>query len=164
MNPIRQTSSGCGRLIIVCGLPGSGKTTHAKELEKRLNGIRFSADEWMHALSLDLYDAPQRDKVERLQWRFAQCLLPFGLTIIIEWGTWARSERDRLRLVARELGAAVELHFLSAPIDVLLARVQHRGMETPQVTRENLLQWHENFESPSEEEQALYDRNVNVSF
>src|SRR4051812_438273 len=43
-----------GRLIIVCGLPGSGKTTHAKQLEDRLRAIRFAPDEWMEALGIDL--------------------------------------------------------------------------------------------------------------
>ena len=60
------------RLIIVCGLPGSGKTTHAKLLERRLRAIRFAPDEWMAALSLDLYDEGMRKKVEALQWKFAQ--------------------------------------------------------------------------------------------
>jgi AAA domain len=33
------------RLIIVCGLPGSGKTTHARQLERRLRAVRFCPDE-----------------------------------------------------------------------------------------------------------------------
>ena len=105
--------SGAGpRLIIVCGLPGSGKTTHAKLLESGLRAIRFCADEWMDALSLDLYDEGRREKIEALQWRLGRNLLARGLTIIIEWGTWGRSERDTLRLGARAVGAAVELHYL----------------------------------------------------
>jgi predicted kinase len=107
------------RLIIVCGLPGSGKTTLAKVLEERLRAVRFSPDEWMDALSLNLYDEQRRGKIEALQWKFGQQLLALGLTVIIEWGTWGRSERDALRLGARALGAAVELHYLSAPEDVL---------------------------------------------
>src|SRR6266849_1277350 len=122
--------SGTGpRLIIVCGLPGSGKTTHAKLLEARLGAIRFSPDEWLAALALDLYDEGRRDKIEALQWKFGQELLSLGLTVIIEWGTWGRSERDTLRLGARVLGAAVELHYLSAPADALFDRIQRRGME-----------------------------------
>src|ERR1700704_2453081 len=107
------------RLIVVCGLPGSSKTTHAKLLEASLGAIRFSPDEWMDALSLDLYDEARREKIEALQWRIGQQLLAHGLTVIIEWGTWGRSERDTLRLGARALGATVELHYVSAPADVI---------------------------------------------
>ena len=95
------------RLIIVCGLPGSGKTTLAGVLESRLRAVRFSPDEWMEALSLDLYDEERRGRIEALQWKFGQELLAQGLTVIIEWGAWGRSERDTLRLGARALGAAV---------------------------------------------------------
>src|SRR5438128_355191 len=147
------------RLIIVCGLPGSGKTTLAQELEGRLRAIRLSPDEWMHALSLDLYDEARREKIEALQWKFGQELLALGLTVIIEWGTWGRSERDALRLGARSLGAAVELHYLSAPVDVLMDRIQKRGMEAPRIERHQLLRWIEIFQVPTPEEFALFDES-----
>ena len=147
------------RLIIVCGLPGSGKTTHAKLLETTLGAIRFSPDEWMDALSLDLYDEGRREKIEALQWRFGQELLAQGLTVIIEWGTWGRSERDTLRLGARALGAAVELHYLDAPVAVLMDRIQRRGMETPRIERDQLLRWAEVFQVPTPEEIALFDKS-----
>jgi len=145
------------KLIIVCGLPGSGKTTHAKRLETELGAVRFCPDEWMNAVAIDLWDEDRRGKVEALQWESAKKLLALGLTVIIEWGTWGRPERDALRLEARALGASVELHYLSAPADVLLDRIQRRGTETPPITREMVSRWFEIFQPPTPEELALFD-------
>jgi predicted kinase len=145
------------RLIIVCGLPGSGKTTLASALESRIRAVRFSPDDWMDSLSLDLYDEQRRAQVEALQWKLAQELLALGLTVIIEWGTWARSERDALRLRARALGAAVELHYVSAPVDVLFDRIQARDRENPPIERDAVSRWFQIFEAPTPEELALFD-------
>lgn len=146
------------RLIIVCGLPGSGKTTVAKRLESRLHGIRFSPDDWMDALSINLWDEATRAKIEALQWNLAQELLALGLIVIIEWGTWGRSERDALRLGARALGAAVELHYLSASEELLYERIQRRRMENPPITRAALSGWFKTFQAPTAEEMALFDQ------
>ena len=151
------------RLIIVCGLPGSGKTTYAKQLEAKLDAIRLCADEWMGPLGIDLWDEPSRGRIEALQWQFGQKLLALGLTVVVEWGTWGKSERDALRLRARELGAVVELHYLSATVDDLFDRVQRRGLERPPIRREQLVQWAGALQIPTAEEQALFDRAVTVA-
>jgi predicted kinase len=146
-----------GRLIIICGLPGSGKTTLARDLEQRLGAIRFCPDEWMQALALDIYDEERRNRIESLQWKLTQELLTRGHFVIIEWGTWGRSERDALRIGARALGAAVELHYLHVPEKILFDRVRRRGMENPPIEREALSRWFEAFQTPTAEEMALFD-------
>ena len=92
-----------------------------------------------------------------LQWRLAQQLLVLGQTIILEWGTWRRSERDALRTTARALGAAVELHYMSEAVNVLYDRIQQRGLEDPPVTLRQMQQWTDVFEAPTNDEMALYD-------
>ena len=64
-----------GRLVLVCGLPGAGKTTTALQLVAEQGGVRFSPDEWMHELGIDLLDQPARGRIEQLQWQVAQELL-----------------------------------------------------------------------------------------
>jgi predicted kinase len=145
------------RLIIVCGLPGSGKTTHARQVERNLRAVRFCPDEWMDALGINLWDGEARQRIETLQWKMAKEILSFGHDVVIEWGTWARSERDVLRNGARDLGAAVELHFLDTPVDVLFDRIRRRNVESPAIAFEDLKKWANMFERPSAEEMALFD-------
>jgi len=146
-----------GRLIVVAGLPGAGKTTLATALAVQHAGTIYSPDDWMEALGVDLWDSPKRDAIEALQWRQAQDILRLGGTAIIEWGTWGRSERDALREGARALGAAVELHFVDAAPEVLYERTNARGRESPPLTLEQLREYWAAIERPTAEELALFD-------
>ena len=111
----------------------------------------------MDALEINLWEEKIRDRIEKLQWTIAQRLLALGHNVVIEWGTWGKSERDALRLGARTLGAAVELHFLDASDDILFERISRRNMESPPITREDVAKWSEKFERPSPEEMELFD-------
>ena len=122
--------------------------------------MRLCPDEWMGALAIDLFDQRARADVERLQWALAQELLALGITVIIEWGTWARAERDAIRRRCRELGAAVELHHLDAPLEELWERIADRNRLPGEamLSREDLLHWSSAlFEAPTPLELALFD-------
>jgi predicted kinase len=146
-----------GRLIIVCGLPGSGKTTLAKQLSANGDAVRMSPDDWMEALGVNLWNREVRAKVEALQWQISQDLLTQGIRVVVEWGTWAKVERDTLRIGARRLGAAVELWHLDVDIDELWSRVSTRQMEDPPIARRDLEEWFAQFEVPDDKEMALFD-------
>ncbi len=91
----------------------------------------------------------------------AQRLLRLDQTVIIEWGAWARSERDELRSRARELGAAVELRYLAVPFEVRRERVRRRArsqrFRTAPLTLEELRAYDAVFEPPDAAEVALFD-------
>jgi predicted kinase len=156
-SPTEQQPGRRGCLVIVCGLPGSGKTTVAHQLIAERHGVRFGPDEWMAALEINVWDEAMRARVEALQWSLAKDLLVEGITVVLEWGTWARAERDALREAARGVGASVELRFLDVPADELWLRIANRAAEDPSIRRQDLDEWVRVFERPGPDEFALYD-------
>lgn len=88
-----------------------------------------------------LDDATMRARVEALQWTVAKDLLTAGATVVLEWGTWSRAERDKLREQARAVGASVELRFLDAPAEELWRRIAGRAAEDPPIRRQDLDEW-----------------------
>src|SRR5206468_796243 len=60
------------RAILICGLPGSGKTALARRVARELRAVRLCPDEWLTALDIDLYDEQARQRLEALQWRLAE--------------------------------------------------------------------------------------------
>ncbi len=145
------------RLVVFCGLPGSGKTTEARALALRMSAVRFCPDEWFTALNLDIWDESLRASIEGTQWGLAQDLLRLGVNVIVEFGSWAREERDVLRDGARAIGASVELRYLEAPIDELYRRVIQRGGMVPPMTRAHFDEWSAIIQVPTPDELALFD-------
>jgi predicted kinase len=108
-----------------------GKTALAKQLAASRSAVRLTKDEWLTALGSNPWDTPTRKKVEQELWRLAQEILRLGLSVVLDFGLWARSERDEMRSVARDLGVAVELHFVDVPTDELWRRIETRNTEPP---------------------------------
>ncbi len=115
------------RLILTCGLPGAGKTTLARELAASRSAVRLTKDEWLFALGTSPWDEPTQTKLERELWHLAQEVLKLGLSVVLDFGLWGRSERDEFRAAARDLGVGVELHYLDAPHDELWRRIDVRN-------------------------------------
>lgn len=159
-----MTQGASARLVLICGLPASGKTTVARRLAGTMPAIRLNKDDWVHALGHDVWDDAFRVRLEARLWALAQEMLAHGNNVILEWGHWARAERDEKRLGARMLAAGVELHYLDLPLEELIARVERRQAtgewSASPITRAHMEQWARTFEPPTEEEIALFDKPV----
>ena len=146
------------RLVLLCGLPASGKTTLARELADAYGAVRLNPDEWESALEVDPFDEVFQSRLEAEFWELTQRLLVLGTSVVLEWGFWARSERDEKREAARALGVAVELRFLDAPHEELVRRVVARHAAGGiAITESHMERYRSVFQPPTDAELALYD-------
>ena len=146
------------RLVLLCGLPASGKSTLAEELADAYGAVRLNPDAWELALGVDPFDAEFQARLEAAFWELTQRLLALGTSVVLEWGFWARSERDEKREAARALGVAVELRFLDVQYEELVRRVEARhGAGGLGITRSHMDRYRAAFEPPTDEELGLYD-------
>ena len=79
------------RLVLICGLPASGKSTLARQIASHISAIRLDKDEWARQLGADVWDDEFRVRLERQLWRVSQELLALGQSVILEWGHWAHA-------------------------------------------------------------------------
>lgn len=110
----------------MCGLPGAGKTTRAKEIERERNAIRFTPDEWITRMGIDPFDEPFREKLEQLHADLALQILSRGVDVILDFGFWSREERDEQRARAAAMGADTRVVFMEASREELLTRLERR--------------------------------------
>src|SRR5262245_20629632 len=121
----------------------------AKTLEHELPALRLCPDEWITRLyGADISDEAldaARDPIEQALWDLAARVLVLGIDVILEYGFWARSERESFRRRAAQLGARSEVHYTQASEDELLDRLARRNADLPEGTfwidKERLREW-----------------------
>lgn len=121
--------------FLMHGFIGSGKTTCARRLEHERPALRFTHDEWMHALWGPNPPAAEfeaaRPRVAGLIWRVALQALALGNDVVLDFGFWTRASRDEARARLTAAGFAHRLLCFDAPEAVLRARVARRNAALP---------------------------------
>jgi predicted kinase len=76
--------------------------------------------------------------------------------VILDFGFWAREEREDYRSRAKQLGARSEVHFLDVPADELLRRLARRNAQlspmTFHISEEMMKSWIAFFQKPTPDE------------
>ena len=130
------------RAIIVCGAPGSGKTTHAKRLAKDLAASLLDIDTVTERLvkiglaesghspddrDSDYFKHTYREPIYQALFDIARDNLPFHDVVIT--GPFTRESRDPYwpSRLSGELGCLVEVRYVECPPDVRRQRLAARG-------------------------------------
>lgn len=126
-----------GRIHLIIGPVGAGKSTFAVDLARTHRALRFSLDAWMTGLFSP--DRPAAGVVEWYVERAARCVericasadeaLALGTDVVLEIGLLRRDERDRFYRRAAAAGFDVTVYVVDAPREVRRARVERRNRE-----------------------------------
>ncbi|MFC5664964.1 AAA family ATPase [Kitasatospora misakiensis] len=150
-----------GLVVMMCGLPGSGKSTYAQVLERR-GYTRLSIDEvvWARighdAADLDPAEYERlKSAVERELWEELVRLMEAKVPVVIDYSFWSRAARDRYKAAIESHGCRWELIRLKADLETLRRRLatrnQRNGANSVTVSDELLERYFANFEEPAGE-------------
>jgi len=143
----------------LCGLPGSGKTTYAKTLE-RSGCIAFSADDWMiklygHHMPREVFD----DRMERctnLILDISKDLTSKGVSVVLDFGFWKQTDRQKIVHFAKQNNIPLKFYYLDVPQKELWQRLEKRNQNlsegTFEITKAMLEMFSSWFEEPSKTE------------
>jgi aminoglycoside phosphotransferase family enzyme/predicted kinase len=160
-----------GRLILTCGLSGSGKSYLAARLLGRLPAIRLRSDVARKTLAgvgvlessgsgIDsgLYAAAKSDETFEHLLETAGALILAGEHVIVDATFIEKARRERFTALAEGLGSRAVILYCEAPIPLLESRLEVRaaGGGDPSEADVAVLRWQqERFDAPTMEEPVL---------
>lgn len=126
-----------GKVHIVFGPQGAGKSTYSKKLSKEVSGVHLSIDDWMWTLYGADLPKPMNFKwimqrVERCEqqiWDSALKILNCGCDVILDLGFTKRAKRQLFATMASEHKISTQVHFINAPHALRRKRVLERNVE-----------------------------------
>jgi predicted kinase len=118
---------------LICGYLGAGKTSLARRLERELPAVRFTHDEWMVRLC---GRDPPVEKFEECFQRVSAIIdsrwpkyLRLGVDVVLDLNFWTRQQRNMVRDLTAELGAASRLYYLHCSDEVAWERIERRNAD-----------------------------------
>ncbi|MGC0420603.1 AAA family ATPase [Embleya sp. AB8] len=155
-------------VVLMCGLPGSGKTTYAMGLV-RSGFKRLSIDEvvWQRlgrrdaglVLEAKAFDR-LKEEVRREQRQELVKLMLAGRDVVVDYSFWSRAARDDYKALIESHGCRWELVHLRADRTMLERRLEIRngevGANSVTVDAKLLNRYLANFEEPNGEGEQVF--------
>lgn len=147
------------RVVFMCGPAGSGKSTTARELERKgLVRLSFDQEAWGRGLrDMPLPEDVHRDIEADLRARLA-ALVAEGRDVVLDFSFWSRAMREDYRALLRPLGIEPETIYLATDRETCLSRVRARTLDHAddfQLSEELAAAYFDHFEVPTSDEGPL---------
>ncbi|MFQ5887603.1 MAG: AAA family ATPase [Candidatus Hydrothermarchaeales archaeon] len=115
-------------LILVCGLPATGKSNLARNLAKRLKGQVLNTDiVRKELLEKPTYSDEEKELIYDVTFLIARYLLFNRRNVIIDGTFYKKRLRDRMREMARVAGTKFKIVECACPEDVVRGRMERRA-------------------------------------
>lgn len=148
-------------LYVLTGLPGAGKSTRAAQIIAATGAAHVDMDTALRERGVSIVDYETRFAIQPEVEATIAPLLAAGRDVVAEFGSWTHEERSRLRRYADALGARTELHWLDAPSEECVRRLQARGGEGAEQLIAIVTDFApEGYERPTADEGAGFDAYV----
>ncbi len=147
-------------LHMMCGKIAAGKSTLAAQLAQMDSTVLIAEDDWLGALFSDQMTSPKdymrcSTKLQTVMAPHIASLLRAGVSVILDFPANTVAQRAWMRGILEATGAQDQMHLLTPPDDVCLARLRARNAKGDHpfaVTDEQFHQFSNHFVAPSEEE------------
>ena len=113
---------------MLCGKPGSGKTTLAKSLKEKFGFIHFSADDFMLKLFGEIEDRNIFDEklkaTKDLIYQICDDVLVSN-NVVLDFGFWTKREREEVK--AKFKNHKVVIVYLKLDEDKIFSQIENRN-------------------------------------
>lgn len=150
-------------IYMLCGLPGSGKTTYSLELQRKTGFKRFSLDEEYFKIVGNKQQKERDFRLEKqidskLKEKIAR-LIKNGESLILDYCPWQKKQREKDRKFIESHGGIRNLVYFSVSLDELKHRTKRRNKQKYEhnqfVTSSMLNDFVARFEAPENEGEEI---------
>lgn len=140
------------KLLMLKGLPASGKSTYAKELEKQ-GWVRANKDD-IRAHSFPIYNYEDEKRVVEIEDSIIRDGLRTGKNVVVDDTNFNPVHIKRLENIAKEFDAEFETLFIDTPVEICVRRNRKRAKNVPM---EAILNMYNKYIGPLRDKNPLYD-------
>lgn len=114
-------------LVVISGLPGTGKSYFSRKLAERLPSVIVESDALRKMLfPSPSYSAQESNRLFQACHRLIEELLSSGISVILDATNLVEYHRERLYLIAERLRARLIIVQVEAPRELVRERLQSR--------------------------------------
>ncbi|MGH3348421.1 MAG: AAA family ATPase [Nocardioides sp.] len=150
------------RVVLMCGVAGSGKSTYARALEEE-GWLRLSIDveAWRRGHREMPLPVELTDDIRAQQRQALVHAVREGRDVVVDYSFWSRAQRDDYRRLASGAGAEVEVAYCPTDPETARRRIARRndGPRSPDsyaIEAGTLSAYLEGFEAPGPDETDVY--------